>query len=326
MQQPSLIRVLRSLASLKFTLVALLLLGLSIAYVYLAEVGSSILLVIALALMSLNLIAAVATHPAFRRPSALLIFHLGLIALVLLVGMGRLTYLRGQVELSEGEEFAGQLTGVDAGPWHWSSLDQVHFVNQGFRIGYSPGLQRNATRNTVSYTDSDGKEHSMEIGDQTPLISHGYRFYTTPNKGFAPTFLWYPSGGEPMLGTVHLPSYPLNEYKQARDWKLPGTDIRLWTMLQFEETIIDPNAVSEFHLPNKHKVIVRVGDQRHELQPGQAINLPQGRLVYDSLRTWMGYTVFYDWTIHWLLVACMVTVGALGWHFWRKFAVKPWNS
>jgi hypothetical protein len=44
------------------------------------------------------------------------------------------------------------------------------------------------------------------------------------------------------------------------------------------------------------------------------------------LRTWMGYTVFYDWTIHWMLVVCMVAVGALGGYFWRKFAAKPWNA
>jgi cytochrome c biogenesis protein len=39
----------------------------------------------------------------------------------------------------------------------------------------------------------------------------------------------------------------------------------------------------------------------------------------------MGYLVFYDWTIPWMLSACVVAVLSMGWHFWRKFAAKPWN-
>lgn len=326
MQRHALMFAWRAMASLKLTLVALVILAVSIVYVYVVAEGSSIALVLSLLLVSLNLVAAVATHPVFRRPSALLIFHLGLIALLLLVALGRLTYLKGHVELSEGEEFGGGLTEQEAGPWHWSRLDRVRFTNNGFHIDYSPGLQRNATRNAVRYVDADGRERSMEIGDQTPLVLQGYRFYTSPNKGFAPTFLWYPTGGEPLLGTVHLPSYPLNEYKQAGDWQLPGTGIQVWTMLQFDEIIIDPEKPSEFRLPKQHKVIVRIGGQRHELLPGQAVDLPEGRLVYDGLRTWMGYTVFYDWTIHWLLAVCIISVIALGWHFWRKFAARPWNT
>lgn len=316
----------RALASLKLTLAALVLLGAGIVYAYIGEERGNLTLVLPLALLSLNLIAAVATHPAFRKWNALLVFHLALIALVLLVTIGRLTYLRGTVELATGEEFAGHLLETDAGIWHpWKSLEKVRFVNHGFTIGYAPELLRDRTRNKVSYLNDDGSEHAMEIGDQTPLVLAGYRFYTTPNKGFAPTFLWRPAGGEPMLGTVHLPSYPIHEYRQAREWQLPGTGIQVWTMLQFDEIILDPKAPSEFRLPKEHKVIVRIGAKRYELQPGQAIDLPEGRLVYDGLRSWMGYSVFYDWTIHWLLAASAVLIGALGWHFWRKFSAKPWN-
>lgn len=316
----------RALASLKLTLVALILLGAGIIYAYIGDERGNLTLVLPLALLSLNLIAAVATHPAFRKWNALLVFHLALTALVLLVAIGRLTYLRGTVELATGEEFSGQLLDSNAGVWHrWKGLEKVRFTNHGFTIHYAPELRRDRTRNEVSTLDDGGKEQILEIGDQTPLVLAGYRFYTTPNKGFAPTFLWTPKGGEPMLGTVHLPSYPIHEYRQAREWQLPGTGIQVWTMLQFDEIILDPNAASDFRLPNEHKVIVRIGQQRHELQPGQAIELPQGRLVYDGLRSWMGYAVFYDWTIHWLLAVSVLIVGSLAWHFWRKFAAKPWN-
>jgi len=158
-------------------------------------------------------------------------------------------------------------------------------------------------------------------------VLHGYRFYTSPNKGFAPTFLWHPAGGAaPLLGSVNLPSYPIHEYGQARDWVIPGTAIKVWTMLAFDEVILDPKKASEFRLPRQYRIVMRIGDLRRQLQPGEAIDLPGGRLVYDGLRTWMGYTVFYDWTAPWLLAACVASVGALGWHFWRKYAARPWNT
>ena len=326
MLQPALTAWPARLASLKLTLAALVLLGGGILYAYLADEHTTLALVPPLALLALNLASAVAFHPAFRRWNALLVFHLGLIAIVMLVAAGRLTYLKGRVELSEGEEFAGQLTETDAGPLHWGSLDKVRFTNDGFRIGYAPGLQREETRNHVRYIDAGGSERTAEIGDQTALVLEGYRFYTSPNKGFAPSFLWQPKGqSEPMLGAVHLPSYPLNEYNQAREWQLPGSRLQVWTMLKFSEVLIDPDARSEFRLPSRHALIVRIGGERREMQPGDVIDLPEGRLQYIGLRTWMGYTVFYDWTIHWLLGAAALTVAALGWHFWKKFAARPWN-
>jgi cytochrome c biogenesis protein len=315
------------LASLKLTLFILAALGAGILLAYSGRLDGTWALALPLALFAVNLAAAVASKPVFRRQRALLLFHLGLIGIVLLLAAGRLTYLRGTVEVTEGEQFDGTLTSTDAGPWHRSALERVRFTNDGFQIAYGPGLQRDQTRNALRYLDDDGREQRVEIGDQLPLVRHGYRFYTTPNKGFAPTFLWYPAGGgAPMLGSVHLPAYPIHEYGQAREWQIPGTGVKVWTMLQFDEVILDPQGASAFRLPRDYRVVMRIGDLRRELKPGQAIELPQGRLVFDGLRTWMGYTVFYDWTIQPLLLVCLFSVGALGWHFWRKFGARPWNA
>lgn len=314
-------------ASLKLTLFILAALGAGILLAYTGRLDGTWALAVPLTLFALNLAAAVATRPVFRQQRALLVFHLGLIGIVLLLAAGRLTYLRGTVEVAEGAQFDGRLSSTDAGPWHWSRLQRIHFSNDGFRIGYAAGVLRDKTSNLLRYTDEDGREQRAEIGDQVPLVLHGYRFYTSPNKGFAPAFLWYPAaGGAPLLGAVHLPAYPIHEYGQAREWQLPGTAIKVWTMLQFDEVILDPARQSEFRLPRDYKVVMRIGPLRRVLQPGQAIELPEGRLVFDGLRTWMGYTVFYDWTTRWLLAVCLLSVGALGWHFWRKFGARPWNT
>lgn len=319
-------RALGALASLKLTLAILAALGGGTMVAYLSEARTTWALVLPLAAFSVNLAAAVATNPVFRRQTALLMFHLALIAIVLLIAVGRLTYLKGQLELAQGQVFDGQLTQEESGPWHPRRLDAVRFSNQGFTIGYAKGMRRAATRNQVAWTAPDGRPRQAVIGDQDPLILEGYRFYTNFNKGFAPVFVWRPhSGASPQLGAVHLPAYPLHEYRQAQEWQPPGSRSPLWIMLRFDEVILDPEKPSEFRLPTEHRLVVRAGEARRELKPGDAMHLAEGVLVYQGLRSWMGYTVFYDFTLPWLLAACILAVASLAWHFWRKFSARPWN-
>ena len=40
----------------------------------------------------------------------------------------------------------------------------------------------------------------------------------------------------------------------------------------------------------------------------------------------MGYVVYSDWTLPWLLAAATLAAAALGWHFWRRFAMRPWQE
>lgn len=318
--------LLAGLASLKLTLVILLLLGAGILVSYRGLVPPTWALAGPLLGFALNLGAAVATNVAFRRQVWLLAFHFALIAIVLLVAAGRMSYLRGNVELSVGEAFAGRLTAYDAGPWHWWRLDRVKFMNDGFNITYQPGPMRDRTTNRVRWIDDAGLEHVDVIGDQKPLVLHGYRIYTTFNKGFAPFFLWTPKDGVPQAGIVHLPSWPAHELKQAQEWVIPGTQLTAWTMLQFDEVILDPERPSEFRPPKQHQLVVKVGSERRELKPGDRFELREGTLAYQGLHVWMGYTVFSDWTIPWLLAACVVAVLSIGTHFWQKFRSTPWSA
>lgn len=317
---------LRRFASLRLTLAVLAMLGAGVIANDPATGGTAWLLVVPLFVGGLNLSAAVLTNPVFRQQTALLMFHLALLALVVLAAAGRLTYLKGQLELAEGEVFNGQLTRSESGPWHRSRLERAQFVNDGFTIRYEKGVRRAETRNTVRWLDDTGGEQRAVIGDNEPLVRYGYRFYTSFNKGFAPVFMWHPAAGSaPQRGTINLPAYPIHEYRQALEWTLPGTQVTLWTMLQFDEVLLDPEQVSRFRLPGRHTLVVRIGDIRHELAPGAHLTLPQGTLVYERLSTWMGYTVFYDWTLPWLFVACLLAVASLAWHFWKKFSAQPWD-
>ncbi|WP_246264341.1 cytochrome c biogenesis protein ResB [Aromatoleum toluvorans] len=316
----------RRLASLRLTLALIVLLGVGVAFAYLREGARTWPLVVPLILLAINLMAAVMTNGVFRRQTALLVFHLALVVLLLLVAAGRLTYLNGYVGVTEDVPFEGELSESDRGPLHAGALSGVRFVNRGFHIDYAPGLQREATRNQVAWQGSDGRWHDELIGDQKPLVVSGYRFYTTFNKGFAPTFRWRDTHGYVVRGSVQLPPYPLKEYSQAAEWSPPGSTLSIWVLLDIDEIILDPAEHTSFRLPEHYKLVVRIGRERHEMHPGDSLQTADGTLEFEGLRNWMGYRVFYDWTLPWLLAACAVAVVSLAAHFWRKFTARPWDA
>lgn len=317
-------RLILGCASLKFTPVGLALLGAAAVAVYKFDTTAAPWLAAPLLLLAVNLMAAVATNAIFRRETPLLVFHLALIALVLLAALSRLTYLNGNAELIEGSAFDG-LKKMDAGPLHSGKLDQLQFINDGFDISYMPGpvLDRNVNR--VRWQDGSGQVRFGKIEDNQPLVLLGYRIYPTSNKGFAPLFWWQPKGVQPTLASVHLPSFPANATSQAQTWRPEGATADFWVMLNVDENLIPSDRPSHFRLPDDHKLVLRHRDLRYELQPGDRVELPEGTLQYRELRTWMGYRVFYDWTIPWMLASCLVAVLSMSWHFWCKFASKPWD-
>ncbi|HWH40517.1 MAG TPA: cytochrome c biogenesis protein ResB [Usitatibacter sp.] len=317
---------LERLASLNLTLAGLLTLAVSVAVYAASKVPSPALVVAPLALLLVNLLAAVATNRVFRANLPLMLFHCALLAIVALAAAGRLTQFKGQVELAEGEVFEGDVGEVEAGPLHRNALDRVRFVNDGFTIRYAAGLKRAETRNAIRIFDAQGGVTPLVIGDTEPLRAYGYRFYTSPNKGFSLVFRWFPRNGSAVRGTVNLPAYPANEHRQALEWGLPAGGPRIWTQLQFDKPPLDADADTSFRKPGQHRVVLRVGERRWELAPGEQVTLDGGVLAYEGLSTWMGYTVFSDWTMPWLIAACILAVASLGWHFGRRFAATPWDA
>lgn len=317
-----------SMASLRLTAALMVMFCTGILVAYLGSFRFAPVIAASFGALAINLLAMIVTNPRFRQQRPLFIFHLALLVIILLVALGRMIYLKGEAELVEGLEFDGQLVTMDAGPWHPWRLDRAKFINHGFSIAYAPGLRRLETRNKVSWVNADGQNREGVIGDDKPLILEGYRFYTTWNKGFSLLFEWVPAGGEAGVGSVNLPSYPANKLKQAQQWALPGLKEPLWSMLQFEGELIPADQEGHFRLPDDYRVVVRYGDQRWELVPGQnqVIALPGGTLRYLELRSWMGYMLTWDATIPWLLAASTVAVLALAWHFWAQFSRKPWNQ
>ena len=279
-----------------------------------------------LGLLGLNLACAIAVHPAFRAQGALLGFHLALLALVLLAAAGRLTFLKGTLELADGVPFEGALLTSERGPLHLGEIAQVRFASEGFEVDYAPGLKRSKTRNRVRFVRTDGTPGVATIGDDTPLRQDGYRFYTTPNKGFAPELVWVSAaGGGSVRGALHLPSFPARLEHQAIEWTPPGSARALTVRLELGERLVDLERPWTLRLPEAHAL--RVTEHGHDtvLRPGEAVQLREGTLRYAGLRMWMGYAVAYDWTLPWMLAAALCASCALAWHFVAKWAREPWD-
>ena len=311
----------RRLASTRLTLLGMVLLAIGAGLSYGNPADVTVwALAGPLLLLSFNLLAAILTQPRINRRPGLLIFHIGLLSICVLAAIGRLTFYEARVEVSQNSAF--DVTSVDEvsqGIFHMGELQQVQFVQRDYTVEYRPGLVRGITRSNVQVGDGHGGWQPKVVGDDTPLIIDGYRFYTTFNKGFAAMLTWIPEQGEAITGTLHMPSYPLFDYQQANSWTPPGSieEIKFWLRL---DTGLDRDADWLLDVHNTEAVlVVNNGEQRVELQPGQATDLLGGQLRYEALSSWMGYKIFYDPTLMWLFIAAMLTVLGLCLHYWDKF-------
>jgi cytochrome c biogenesis protein len=316
------------LSSLKLTLVGMILLGIGAALSYGNPVDVSVwVLITPLALLAVNLAAAILTNPRINRQPGLLVFHVCLFTTVVLAGVGRLTHLDAHVEVSLGQEFhKDMLLEVQQGPWHSGNLDKVTFMQGPYTVDYSAGLKRGLTHSEVLIPGPDGQMRRLDVGDDRPLVLERYRFYTTFNKGFSPIMTWIPDQGQSITGRINMPSYPLYDYKQDNRWTPPGTNeaIKFWLQLDAGLTL-----EKDWVLDGRNAtgvLVVTSKDKRFELNKGEEVRLEHGRLRYDDLSTWMGYRVFYDPTIQWLFFVTVAGVFGLSHFFWTKLNLKPWTE
>lgn len=318
------IKLIRKIASTRLTLVGMALLGVGAALSYDNPVSTPVwVLVVPLVLLAINLFSAILTNARINRRGGLLIFHLGLLGIIVLAAIGRLTHMDANLEIIQGAGFAEEdLMNVRAGPWHSGRLEEVRFIQGPYTVDYAPGITRGLTHSHVMVPDGHGGWEQKIIGDDRPLVINGYRFYTTFNKGFSTVLTWIPERGSPVTGTVNMPSYPMFEFKQSNSWTPPGgKEINFWLQLQ---TDLDDNAHWTLDARKaKGTLVINSNDRRIELQPGESAALNGGTLRYEQLSSWMGYKLFYDPTLHWLFITAIIGILGMAAHFWRKFAALP---
>lgn len=264
--------------------------------------------VLPLGIFALSVIAAVLVRPRLRRDPALLGLHLALLVLIVLVGIERLAYFDGAATLSDGAVFSGELHLDERGPLHPDRVASLRFANEGFVEDYADRDRWRATYNRVRVWDERGHSHVTQIGDDAPLQLNGYRIFTTFNRGYSPVFHWQPAQGAPQMGTVQL--YPNAKAWMANDWRLPSGPTA-WVLLEPEQSVNIQRGERRTNMGAAelaHRVVLRVGEQRWTLRPGESADLPGGRLTYVRLGVWMGYRIVYDFAAHWLASAAAAMV------------------
>jgi hypothetical protein len=250
-----------------------------------------------------------------RRQLPLLVFHLALLALVLLAGAGRL--LAGRpLRAAQGVD---RSTAVLIAPgrrlaprrrWRrWRSATRAS------RSTTRPAANAAPRATRVTLDTGRRPPRSAVIGDHRPLQVDGYRIYTSPNKGFAPVLRWTPPQGEP-VSRRRAPA----QLSDARAAPVARMDAarrpRVWVMLQIDETLIDPDASSAFRVPERHRLVLRMDDDAHRTaaRPERADRRRHAHLRGPAHLDGLPRQP-YDPTLPWLLAAALLAALSLAWHY-----------
>ena len=277
-----------------------------------------------LLLLTINLMASISTRPRFRADLPLLVFHLALLALVLLLAAARLIYFDGATILTAGTSFEGHLVKDSRGALHGNGLDTLRFANDGFTENFPQRGQYLSTYNRVRWWDEAGGSHVTEIGDDRPLILNGYRIYATARRGFSPTFFWQPATGEGGYGTVQLPDSNVDGMGPAVEWQLPSGPMS-WVMLNLDSAPLPQAGAQREGLGEGsmgHHLVLRMGEQRITLKPGESAEIEGGRMTYVRLNSWMGYRIVKDPTEPWVVATVLVGIVSMMW-FYVRLLRKP---
>lgn len=304
---------LRSLASPRLTLTGFALLALAVWATANDTRVSSAWLALPALWLALNLLAAMVTHRALRR-GGLGLFHAALLAAMVVAVWGRLHHFEGRVELVQGAELtAAAIEPTSIGPLNDAAWRRLQFEQGPWRVHYAPGVRR---AQTLSQVRSGGQ--ALSVGDTEPLVLQGHRFYTTHNKGFAPLLHWQAAaGGDAIVGAIHLPSYPLFDWKQEQRWRTPdGTELRLWLRPDAKPDerrayVLAPDSMAA-------TLVVELQGQRVELRAGESVSVAAGTLRFERLLGWMGYRVHFDPALQPLLAIALLGVAGLAWHLWGR--------
>ncbi len=283
-------------------------------------------LLLPLGLLVLSLVATIVIHPRFRTDLPLLCLHLALLALVILFSLGRLTYLYGSISVTRNTQFNGVIDKLEQGPLHEDRFRQLRFVHGGLTERFKDEIGHHIEiRSRLRWQDPRGEWREAELGFGYPVILNGYRIYPSGRRGYSPIFQWQGSDGRQDIGTVQLFGVAEQVAEHSNSWLMPNGE-KGW--MQLESFAPNPplrgtlrTDLDAEQLP--HKLILRVGDNRHELQLGDTVNVRGGQLRYLKLESWGGYSLIYDPTEYWLIAAILVAVMSLGGMYMRQFRRRP---
>lgn len=311
MFQSTLKSILLRLASTRLSVLGFCLLGVGLPIHHTWQWAAPWAILIPILLLVVNLAISLLVDPRFRCRPALFGFHLCLLLVVILAGWGELSHLHARISVIEGQRFDPAELEVTSQGILAPARERLSGIAQGpLSVEYAPGLNRKNTRSELHSAETGW----LVVGDDIPFSRDGFRFYTTPNKGFAAVLSWLPDRGVPEAGAIHFPSFPARQIMQSVDWRSPSEE-----MIQF---VLRPPLV-DMELPwvlarssaADVSMVVKTADGQALLHIGQEVVVNGGRLRLDSVALWMGYRVSYNPALPWLLSSALLAVLFMAMHF-----------
>ena len=310
-------KIVNHIASLLTTLMGLGLFVIGIALVLLDYYNPTLAIAPGFLLLLINLVCAILVKEKIRSNAALLIFHLSLLTLMCLVIASRLTYMKGWLQVNEGETFS-EMTGIlRQGIWYPETLNENAFK----QLHYKTLIEDGGRTATQSYLALPNIKEPFIIRDQTPLKLGAYQFTLSSHIGYSIIFNWL-SGFNHYQGHVLLPPY--SRYSiLSQKWTIPNSDITVELLLDMDT---ETSMQGSFKMPTEYQLVISHKKEKITLKTGESHSFEQGQLTFLGLKRWIGYDVFYDWTIPWLLVTCLLAIGSLGVFLWGKNTHKAWDE
>lgn len=281
---------------------------------------------IPLVLLMLNLTASIAIHARFRTDLPLLLFHASLVLFVALLAVARLTYFEGTAKVVVGGHFAGELRTQERGALHGDGAKALRFANDGFIEVFPQRNPYRQTRNRIRFADSAGQWHGSVIGDDRPLVLDGYRIYTSRNRGFAPVLRWQSDAAAIEVATIQLGQIGEDGYTPGSHWPIPQGP-QVWVSMSTERIPPAPGSQRENLGANTapNRLVINHNERFYDMQLGESLALPGGRLTYSSLSAWMGYRISYDPTQPWLIATVALAITSLIWFYTRRLW-RTWDE
>lgn len=318
MQQSTVRKGVARFASLRLTVAAMAALFASVFLACALDRVDKGWIVPPLVVLAVNLCAAVAVNRRIRDSAGLIVFHVALLAICLLAGVGVLTRMHGRIEMVEGTTFdPGEVQIIEQGFWHRWDAPSEAFVQGLVEVDFASGLLRQQTRSRVAVR-RDGNMHETELSDTRPLKIAGYRISPTSNKGYALLLTWRDETGAETTGAVHMPSYPALEWKQEQGWRTPaGVEIS-FILKPPAQPLGDANWTLRADGAAANVTVVS-RDRRTTLEPGEWLQLRGGSLRLEGVRLWLGYRIDHEPMTGWMLLVAILGIAGLSLHFYRRF-------
>ena len=293
---------------------------------------------------------AVSAEKGYSREAGNLLFHLSLLASLVLIAIGRLFSYEGSIVTTEGSGFCNRPISYDsfsAGRLVKPSaladfcVDRLEKFSASYREDGTPAQ----FKAEISYSEDLGAaSRQSAITVNHPLRLAGDRIYLL-NHGFSPTVTITRPGRTPVTDTqAFLPQDEVLTSEGA--FKLPGRDATsdddLGLSAVFAPTGISDGGVVTSIGPEANHPVLAVLAYTGELNPGgvaqsvysldpqqiatgklkqvgaknltigQSMTLPDGTVIrFDGYRQWANLQVSHDPAQTWLLVASVLMVAGL---------------